>query len=831
MFTINLKIAWRNLVKDSQFTLLNIIGLTTGLACAILIYFWVSDERGIDKFHANDSRLYQVMAHISLPDGIHTQEYTPWLLAKALGSEMPEIEYAIPVQAGEGMGMLSVDEKHLKATPQYVDENFFRVFSYRFIQGDKDHLFADPNAVLLSDEMAMKLFHSTKNIIGKTIHWGYENELHTISGIFERPARNSSARFDILFGYQSYFEKNAENSQNWSNSSPYTYLVIKKGTDVNRLNHKIAGFLQTKSVKSPLTLSLIKYSDKYLHGNYENGVQAGGRIQYVQMFSIIAIFILALACINFMNLSTAKASGRLKEVGIKKCVGASRASLVGQYLAESMLMAFLSLIFAIALVLLLLPEFNSITGRQVALHLSAAFVLPVLAITFLTGFMAGIYPAFYLSGFKPVAILKGTLRTSWGEGWIRKGLVIFQYTLSIVFMVSVLVIYKQMKLVQTIHLGYNKDNVISFNKEGQLIKHFQPFIAEIKKIPGVAGVASLDGDLAGHSSGSTENLDWEGRPPGKKIYFMALDVDYDLMDMLKMKMAAGRNFSRNFGTDSLAIILNTAAVEATGLTNPIGKTIKVWGGLYHIIGVVENFHFESLYEKVKPCFIRCFPEGRNILVKINPGQELETIATLGKLYQQYNPGLPLEFTFMDQNYQAMYVSEQRVSVLSRYFAGLAILISCLGLFGLATFTAQKRRKEIGIRKVIGATVSNLVLLLSIDFFKLLLIAVLIAFPLSWLAMKRWLNGFAYHTHINASVFLIAGTSIIFITLLSISFQSVKAAVANPVKSLRTSKGINQCALRLPAKTNPFHFLRTPKGVLFSFCPYFKFNMPGTEVLK
>lgn len=785
MFKTNFKIAWRNLLRHRQFTFLNLIGLSTGLACVLFIYLWVNDERNVDRFHKNDSRLYQVMGHIKLPDGIHTQENTPGLLARSMADEMPEIEQAVSVQSGYGMGVLSAGDKHIKAKEQFADKGFFNVFSYTLNAGDKDRLFSDKYNVLISDELAIKLFQTTKDLIGKTVQWNDDKEPYVISGIFKKPAANSSVQFDLLFNYELFFERQGNNILSWENSYPATFIVVRKGTDIEQLNKKIANYLQTKSAKAPLTLSLRKYSDRYLYNTYENGIQSGGRIGYVRLFSTIAIFILIIACINFMNLSTAKAGGRTKEIGIKKVTGATRSMLVVQYLGESVLMVFLSVFIALFLVAIFLPQFNAITGKELAFPLHTDFIVALLFISIFTSVIAGSYPALYLSGFNLASVLKGKLHISPGEIWVRKGLVVFQFVLSVVFIVAVLIIYKQMNLIQTINLGYNKDNIISFKNDGSIRKSFQPFMSEIENITGVINASCMNGDFTGNTSGSTENVKWQGKKVDEGIHFMVMDMGYDLMEMLEIKTTEGRSFSRQSDTANSGIILNKAAVDAMGLKGPIGKTITVWGGNHQVIGIADNFHFESIYEKVKPSLIRCVPAGNNILVKVLAGNERIAIEKIRKLYQKYNQGLPFEYTFIDQDYQAIYTSEERVAVLSRYFAGLAIIISCLGLFGLAAFTAQKRQKEIGIRKVVGASVSDIAAMLSKDFLKLVFIAVLIAFPLAWWAMNEWLNDFAYRIDISAGVFLIAGASIILITLLTISFQAIKSAIVNPVKSLRT----------------------------------------------
>ncbi len=782
MFKYNLKIAWRNFLKNRQFTILNLIGLSTGLAAALLICLWVSDELHVDKFNQKDSRLFEVVANISLADGIHTQVYTPGLLARSLKDEMPEVEDAVSVVPGYGKDIVSNGTQEIKAMPQFVDRDFFKVFSYPLLRGNKDEVLTNKFAVLLSDQLAMKLFHSL-DVVGKMVKWSGDKDPYTITGVFKNPSLESTAQFDLLFNYQLYFDRNAVNEANWQNSDPMTYIVLKPGANAGQFSRKITGFLQTKNKKAPLTLFLQKYSDKYLYGNYENGAPAGGRIAYVRLFSVIAIFILVIACINFMNLSTSKAIRRSKEVGIKKVMGAGRGSLIFQYLGESMLMTFFSLLFALFLVWILLPEFNRITGKELAFNLNADMIGAVVLITIVTGLISGSYPALYLSKFNPVMALKGKLSASVTELVMRKGLVVFQFAISVVFIVSVLVIYRQMTFIRSKNLGYNKDNVLVFSNEGELPGRFQSFITDVKNLPGVANAASFGNNLTGNHGG-TGNVKWEGEKPDQKIEFSALSVDYNLTETLGLQMAEGRPFSKSFGSDSARIIFNQVAIQAMGLKDPIGKTVTAWGNQYQIIGVVKDFHFESLYEKIKPCFLRVFPNNGNILVKISAGAEKETISSLQALYKQYNPGLPFEYRFMDEDYQALYASEERVAVLSRYFAGMAIVISCLGLFGLAAFTAQKRQKEISIRKITGASVGNVVVLLSKDFMKLVIIAVFIAFPLAWWFMHTWLNVFAYRISLSPGIFGATFLAIMVIVLLTVSYQSIKAAMANPVKSLR-----------------------------------------------
>jgi len=777
-----LKLIGRRLVRDRQFTALNLLGLSTGLACVILIYSWVGSELGMDRFHANNHRLYQVMSHIKLPDGIHTQKYGPALMGPALSKDMPEIESALRVNAASDLVTVGKDKFNVPA--EFVDQNVFQVLSYQLLEGNKEQPFPDRHSVLISDQLAMRCFHTTQGLTGRTIKWGNDSIPFAISGVFAHPAANSSAQFDLLFNFEQEMVYNPD-LKDWSNCNPDTYIVLRPGANVDGLQKRLKGYLQTKASYSPLSLSLRKYGDKYLYDTYENGVVAGGRIGYVRLFSLIAIFILSIACINFMNLSTAKAARRAKELGVKKVAGARKSQLVVQYLGESVLMAFLALVVALGLVLILLPGFNAIAGKHLTLQATAGFWEAVFGITLLTGLIAGSYPALYLSGFKAALVLKGKLPHSPAELFIRKGLVVFQFALSMIFIVSVLVIHQQIKYVQTTNLGYDRSHVLTFDSDKGLGDHFRPFVNDLRHIPGVAGVASADANMTGAVSGSTEKVDWEGKQPGQEQLFYALDMDYDLLDLLDIRMAEGRSFSRQYPSDSAsAVLLNEAAVKAIGMKQPLGKYFRVWGVDYRIIGVVKDFHFKSLYEPIKPSFFRLHPTGRTFFVKLAPGQEQAALTSLTRLHEAYDPGVPFDYRFIDQAYEALYISEQRISILSRYVAGLAILISCLGLFGLAAFTAQKRQKEIGIRKVIGATVSSIVIMLSRDFLRLVALAVLIAFPVSWLIMTRWLDNFAYHTQIGPLLYVVAGMSVFFITVLTIGSQAIRAAIANPANSLR-----------------------------------------------
>jgi len=798
MFKYSLKIAWRNILKDRSFTLLNLIGLSTGLACTLLIFLWVHDERSVDQFNENDGRLFQVMANWQTPQGVQTGENTPGLLARTLTADMPEVEYAVPVIPPswfDKKGIIIYGGQRLEACNQFAGKDYLQVFSYPLLQGDRGSALAGNRTIILSDELARKLFHTMGNVIGKTVEWNQKDfsGVYMVSGVFQKPPSNTTAQFDIVFNYDLFLQKN-QKLLNWGNNDPDTYVMLKKGTDVAAFDRKIAGLVQARSENSKQTLFLQKYSDRYLHNHYDNGVPSGGRIEYVRLFTIIALFILVIACINFMNLSTAKAAERMKESGIRKVMGASRLSLVVQYLGESLLMAALAAGIAVLLVAVLLPRFNGITGKQLTLQVDGPIVVTAVLIILFTGLVAGSYPAIYLSGFKPAGTLKGRLKNSVGELLVRKGLVVFQFTLSGVFIISVLVIYQQMQLVQTKNLGYNRDHVIYFDRGGMVsdsMADYVPggkyeadldhFVEQVKAVPGVVDAANFRHSLIERDGGTTD-LSWPGKDPNLEMAFTDIGVGYHFIETMGVQMEAGRTYSRAYGDEKSKIIFNELAIKKMGLTNPIGKMVHLWGKDREIIGVVKDFNFQSLYENVKPCFfdLAVNQHASKIMVRIKAGQEAQTIYRLAKLYTKDNQGLAFDYRFLDDDYNRLYVSERRVAVLSRYFAGLAVIISGLGLFGLAAFTAQRRQKEIGIRKVVGATVGHIVVLLSADFLQL----VLIAFPIAWWAMHRWVEGFAYRVHVGAAVFLVSGGAIMVVTALTISWQAIRAATANPVRSLR-----------------------------------------------
>lgn len=780
-----LKVAWRHLLKNPRFTMLNLTGLSTGLACTLLIYLWVHDEQSFDHFHRNDRQLFQVMENTTHEKGIETSAGTPALLAATLPATMPEVAYAAVSTPPNWFPkvQLLAGNKNGKAAGIFAGKDYLRVFTYPLLQGNNQQVLANKNGIVISAKLARELFLSPANAVGKSITWQIDVNKKTsiVTGVFSEIPANSSTQFDFILPFDDFREIMKITSL--EPQGPFlTYLVMKDGANIPAFNAKLSSFMTslTKGATAPRQLFLQRYSDNYLYGNYENGVAAGGRISYVQLFSLIALFIIIIAGINFVNLSTAKASGRMKEMGIRKAIGANRATLVLQYLGESMLLTFLSLVVALIMVILFLPHFNQLTGKTLPLSFNPTMVLAVLAITLLTGLLAGSYPALYLSGFSPLSVLKGKIPTATGQLMARKGLVIFQFTLSVLFMVAVITVYRQIAYVQSKSPGYDKDNIVYFDVEGKVAGNTPAFLAALKRIPGVVNASGMVGNVLGAPG---MGYTWKGRGRVETILCRPFMVNYDMIETLGMEMAAGRPFSRDFGTDNTKIIFNEAAIKAMGIEDPVGKVIEFNGEQLEIAGVVKNFHFQSLHEAIKPLFMRLDMQNSTVMVKIKAGQTKTVLSRLEAFYNACNPGFTFDCKFLDDDYQAQYVAEKRVAALSKYFTALAVLISCLGLFGLATFTADTRRKEISIRKVLGATVTNVVMMLSREFFRAVAVAIVIGLPLAWYCMDYWLHSFAYHIRLGVDVFLLVGVVMLLITLLTVSVQAIRAAMENPVKSL------------------------------------------------
>ncbi|PSL23731.1 ABC transporter permease [Chitinophaga ginsengisoli] len=785
-----IKIAWRNLLRNKIFSAINISGLALGMACSLLIILWLQDERGVDGFHANGDYLYQVYESQFYDGKVGSGYTTQGLLAEELKKVIPEVQYASGLEYTAPPGTFNTfeaGEQAGKMDGYYAGTDFLSMFSYPLLHGNPQTALNGPTDIAISRKMATFFFGTPEKAIGKSIRFENKEDLQ-VTAIFEDVPANASRHFDFLRTWKAFVAEN-DWVGNWNNTSPATFVQLRKDADRNKVAAKMKDFIyryKTKIEGERIELGIQPYPETYLYSIFKNGAPDGGRIEYVKLFTLVSIFILLIACINFMNLTTAQSAKRAKEVGLRKVIGAGRSSLIGQFMGEAMLLTACAFIIAVLLAILLLPAFNTLTGKQLSLPVSQPlFWLSLIGLLLVTGVVAGSYPALFLSSLNPVRVLKGGLKIGGGSTWLRKGLVVFQFALSIILMISMVVIYRQMNYIQTKNLGYDREDLVYIPIEGNLMGHYAHFKEEASRLPGILSVSKMRNSptIIEHHTG---DVAWEGKDPNDITSFADGVVGYDFVKTMKLQLKAGRDFSREFGADSVAYLLNETAVKKIGYKDPIGQMVTWRGNRGPVIGVLKDFHFNSIHQTIDPLIIRLDENWSwgTILIRTKAGKTKEAIASLEKLYTALNPGFPFTYQFSDLEYTKLYKSEKVVSVLSNYFALLAIFISCLGLFGLATFTAAQRTKEIGVRKVLGASVPNITAMLSGDFLKLILIAMVLGFPAAWLFMDQWLQGFAYKIDIEWWMFMLTGVVIACIALLTVSYQSLKAALMNPVKSLK-----------------------------------------------
>ena len=778
----NLLLLYRSFIRFKATFLINLFGLTTGLACTLFIYLWVADELNVDKFLQHDKRLFQLMTRSENANGVDVSTVMAPVLAETLTDEIPEVEYAVMESRIPGTYTLSVGDRFFREMGMYAGKDYFNVFSFDLVEGNRDQVLIGTNSIAISEPLAHKLFNTTQHVVGKLITLQDKGEV-IVSGVFAVPG-NSSNQFDFILPFDLQFRHYPNLKNDWTNSWSNTYALLKDGVDVKQFDQKIEDLIRRKAGQDNVSLFTTRYSETYLKGNYKNGFQEGGRIEYVKLFSIIAIFIAVIASINFMNLATAKATRRLKEIGIKKAIGANRKTLIFQHLGESMAMTTLSVLLATAIVSLLLPQFNIITGKTLSLNFDYNLIVAILSLTLIIGLVSGAYPAFYLSGFNPVTVLKGKLHTTFSEILVRKGLIVFQFILSATLITGVLVVHKQMDMIQNRNPGYSKDNIIYFEIEGKLKQHREAFLSEVRKIPGVVNASSTFLSFFGNLN-STPDITWQGKDPAMNMEMQYRRVNYEMIELLEIPVKEGKAFTVTDKSDHPKVIFNEIAINMMGISDPIGRTVKIWNKETEIIGVTKDFHFESLHENVKPLFFYLQPERTNtIMVKIEAGKIEETVAHLESFYRSFTD-VPLEFHFLDEKFQAQYAAEEKVDVLSRYFSILAITISCLGLLGLVMFTAERKTREIGIRKILGSTRWGIVYFLSLDFTKMVLTAIIISLPIGYWASKTWLDGFAYRIDLTWTLFIASALITLSIAWLTMGFQAFKAANGDPVKSLRS----------------------------------------------
>nr|WP_159442314.1 ABC transporter permease [Chitinophaga niabensis] len=751
----------------------------------MFILLWVANEWSYNRFHEKLPNIYQVYSHQYYSNNeILTVTATPGPMADQLKAEIPGIQKAAAF-SWMTEKLLAVGEKGYKSKGQYANTDVFQVFTFPFIDGDPSKALLGPNSIVLSEKMALNLFGESK-AVGKIVRLDSKED-YMVTGVMKDLPDNASFKFEWLLPMERIVQENPW-LKKWGGNAPRTYVLVDPKADIGKVNAKVKGIIQRNAKESQAEVFLYPYKDTYLEGRFNKGKLDGGRIEYVRLFIIIAIFVLLIACINFMNLSTARAIQRSKEVGVRKSIGAGRGALISQFLGESFALVTIATALSLLLVWILLPSFEKMVSVTLSVPLFTWYnMLALLFLALFTGFVAGSYPAFYLSSLNAVTTLKGgMLRLKSSAIWLRKGLVVFQFVVSTVLIVAAFLIYQQINFIKNRNLGLNKDQVVWFYNEGSMVNDLKPFRNALSGLPGVEAISDAD-QLPIQVGSNFSGIGWKGKSPNEDILFDNLLVGYDLQKTMQLEMVEGRTFSPEFATDTNGIVINETAAKVMSLKPPyVGQLLTVDDQQLPIIGVTRDFSSNHLEKKVAPMSIR-YRSAKNkfVLVRIKPDQVETAIGSIEKVFKQFNPQYPFEIKYMDASFADMYKSEQVIGRLSAAFTALAIFIACLGLFGLATFTAQQRTKEIGIRKVLGASIMQILALLSKDFIRLVLIAVGIAMPLAGYFMHGWLNRFAYHVDISWWVYVSTGVIAIVLAMLTVSYQSIRTARMNPVKSLRS----------------------------------------------
>ncbi len=783
-------VAFRNVLRNKSFSIINLTGLALGLACSLLIFLWVLDERRVDNFHANSKQLYRVYVRYYNNGVVTGAEYnTPAPLPAELKKVIPEVEHATGYVKYFRLSLqddiyetFQVEDKIHKLKGSRAEEDFFKMFDYTLLYGSPEKALASPASLCMSRKMAELYFGSAEAAMGKTVRFDGRKDL-VVTAVFENLSVHSTDQFDYLMNWDAWVAENPFKQQ-WRHFGTSTYVQLRQDDDPLKVEAKIRGFLSTylegMNVENRIELGLQPFGDQYLHSQFEQGKPSGGRIEYIRIFSAVGMFILLIACINFMNLATARSVKRGKEVGIRKVVGSSRNYLITQFLGEAMLFTFLAVLFSLVLIGLALPAFNDLTGKQISLPIQEPyFYLFLTGLILVTGFIAGSYPALFLSSLQ-------SFKFNSGAAYFRKGLVVVQFVLSLILLTATLVISRQTDYILHTNLGYDREDLLYIPLEGDLVAVYSLFREEASKMPGIKMV-DRSSQFPHAMSFKMPAVEWAGMNRNVNINFALASVGYDFVNLMNLKMAAGRGFSREMKTDSISFVVNEEAIKQMGLNGPLGTQITVFGKTGPIIGILKDYHTNSLRQAIDPLVLDV-KEHLNfgtILVRTQRGETNVALQSLEKVYKHLNPNYPFLYSFLDEQYGKLYKSEQTVNKLSYAFALLAIVISCLGLLGLAMFSVEQRRKEMGIRKILGATVSNLVSKFSIEFLRLVFLSLIIAVPLSWWTMKIWLENFAYRIDLAWWIFAQAGLVALLISMLTISTQAMAAALENPIESLRT----------------------------------------------
>jgi putative ABC transport system permease protein len=793
------KVAIRNILKYKFFSAINILGMTVGITACLLIILYVSDELSYDRFHAKADRIYQVGLHGKIGgQDVRTATTAP-PMASILVDEVSGIEDATRIANFWGAPIVKYEDKAFtEKNVHYADSNFFDFFSFKLIEGNAKTALREPNTVVITQEMATKYF-GKPSALGKMLTIGHDNRAYKVTGVSEDCPTNSHFYYDILLSSSSADHLQATE---WMNNFLHTYFSLKPGAQITKVTPQFedlvikyvgpeiekfmgASIKQLREQGGDFGYFTTKITDIHLKSTTQHDLTAGGNIMYVYFFGAIGIFIIVIACINFMNLSTARSAGRAKEVGLRKTLGSLRGQMIWQFLAESMVYSIVTIILALGLCYLLLPQFNLLSGKELGMEVftKPIFIASLISLAIFVGVVAGSYPAFYLTSFNAVEVLKGKARAGVKSKGVRSALVVFQFALSIFLIIFTAVVYQQITYMQDRNLGIDKHNVMIIHSAPRLGTNQDAFKNALESHVSIASTSYTNNNFPGVNSTTVFKAAGDEQDHIMGHYY----ADYDHQDVMKFELVAGRYFSKDFPSDSSAILINEAAAKEFGFQNPLNEEL-----IYNddnqnerlkIIGVFKDFNFESLKIKVRPLAIHLTPKSYNLMVRYKTKSQ-EAVATVDKLWKQYAPNEPLDYTFLDQNYDELFRAEQRMGQIFTIFSGLAIFIACLGLFALSAFTAEQRTKEIGIRKAMGASTTGLTILLSKEFTKLVLIAFVPAAVASWFVVENWLNDFAYRVQISPLLFMVSGIVAILIAWLTVSFQSVRAAASNPVDSLR-----------------------------------------------
>ena len=779
-----LKITFRNLVRHKGFSAINISGLAVGMASAILIFLWMFNEISYDRFHDNKNYLYQAWNRGVFDGKLQCWNSTPRILGPTLKHEYPEV--ANSCRQYVRWYVTTVGDKKVSSKALITDPSFLSMFSFPLVEGNVNTVLNNVYSIVITEKMAKKMF-GTEDAMNKVITIDQDN--FTVTGILKDLPSNTEFNFEYILPW-AYLIKTSGDDTNWGNNMVGTFVQLKPGTNAGLFNEKIRDITIKHSNKTEEhEVFLHPLSKWHLYSSFENGKISGGRITIVRLFGIIGCFILLIACINFMNLSTARSEKRAKEVGIRKVAGANKRLLIGQFIGESVMIAFIAGLIALALVYLSLPAFNKLVSQELGIpYTNLSFWMIAVLFVILTGIIAGSYPAFFLSSFKPIAVLKGSFKKAHAAINPRKVLVVLQFSFAIVLVISTLIVVQQIRHAQNRDAGYDRGQVVYHWITGDIDKNFSSYKNELLQ-SGIASSITRTSSPLSFGMSDTWGLEWQGKDLNEKIDFDRFSEDEGLVETAGLTILQGRDMDlTKYPTDSTAMLINESAAKVMGFENPLGQLVKDGDVEYHIVGVIKDFLLGSPYDPAKPIAIEGIKSDfRNVVhIKLSDKKSTaESVEIIGKLFKKFNPAYPYENHFLDEDYARKFEDTQRTATLTGLFAGLTIFISCLGLFGLAAYMAENRIKEIGVRKVLGASVFNITALLSKEFLVLVIIAILIASPIAWYAMHEWLQGYSYRINMQWWVFGFSGLMAVLIALLTVSFQAIKAAIANPVKSLRT----------------------------------------------